>query len=299
MAIRDRLAVAGSARTSIRSEKIMSRSLPRGRAASASLALVLASFVATAASALVVDFGDVALAGPDTFANGGPATNTTGFVSGGVHFSNDYNADYGSWYGFAVSNTTDTTTPGYFNQYSAITGGGFGDAQYGVAYGSAYGSPTFITFGSATAPESVRLTNTTYTALDLRDGSGFTKKFGGVSGNDADYLTITLTGRDAVDTITGSVVFYLADYRFADSESDYVVEEWSLVDLTPLGASVKTITLTFDSSDVGIFGINTPTYVALDSLTVSVIPEPSAVAALAGCAGLLIAGSRRRRGGVR
>lgn len=277
----------------------MSRSLPRGRAVSASLALVLSSFVATAARALVVDFGDVALAGPGTYADGGPTTNSAGFVSGGVHFSNDYNADYGSWQGFAVSNTTDTTTPGYLNQYSAITGGGFGDAQYGVAYGSAYGSPTMLTFASASAPQSVRLTNTTYTALDLRDGSGFTKKFGGASGNDADYFSVTFTGRDAANAVTGAVVFYLADYRFADNASDYIVNDWSLVDLTPLGVGVKTITFTFDSSDVGMFGINTPTYVALDSLTFSAIPEPSALAALAGGVTLVVAGARRRRCGVR
>lgn len=277
----------------------MSRYLPRGRAVSASLVFVLSSFAACPVSAFVVDFADVALPGAGSYANGGPATNAAGFVSGGVHFSNDYNADYGSWYGFAVSNTTDTTTPGYFNQYSAITGGGFGDAQYGVAYVSAYGSATVISFASASAPQSVRLTNTTYTALDLRDGSGFTKKFGGVSGDDADYLTVTLTGRDATDTVTGAVVFYLADYRFADNAFDYVVDDWSLVDLTPLGAGVKTITLTFDSSDVGMFGINTPTYVAIDSLTASAIPEPSAFAALAGGAMVVVAGSRRRRGGVR
>lgn len=272
----------------------MSRSSPRGHASSASLLLALSAFALPAAHAFVVDFGDVTLPGPGTYANGGPVTNNTGFTSGGVHFSNDYFSGYDSWYGFAVSSTTDATTPGYSNQYSAIAGGGFGDSQYAVAYGSAYGDPTVITLGAPLAPQSVRLTNTTYAGLDVLDGNPpFSKKFGGVSGNDPDYFTVTLTGRDVANGVTGAVEFFLADYRFADNSLDYVVNTWSLVDLTPLGSNVKTITFSFSSSDIGVYGINTPTYAALDALTV--IPEPATFGGLAGAVGLVFAGWRRRR----
>ena len=293
MAFRIRLSDAVSARTSLRSRHTLHRSILPGRALAATLLLALSVLAVPAARALVVNFDDIPL-GAGTFANGGPSTNNTGFSSAGVHFSNDYFADFDSWYGFAVSNTTDTTTPGFGNQYSAITGGGFGDANYGVAYSSAFGDPTVLTFASEVAPQSVRLTNTTYAALDMSTGTPpFSKKFGGVSGNDPDFFSVTLTGRDASNQITDSVVFYLADFRFADNSFDYLVTNWTLVDLTPLGGNVKTITFTFDSSDVGAFGINTPTYVALDALTA--IPEPSTYVAVAGAAGLFFALGRRRR----
>src|SRR5262245_44528250 len=63
------------------------------------------------------------------------------FTSGGAQFVNWYNTTYESWSGFAYSNTTDTITPGYANQYSAITGRGHDSVtgpsdNYGVAYGN-------------------------------------------------------------------------------------------------------------------------------------------------------------------
>jgi hypothetical protein len=58
---------------------------------------------------------------------------------------------------------------------------------------------------------------------------------------------------------------------------------------------VKTIEFSFASSDTGLFGINTPTYVAVDQLvSVAAIPEPAAFAGLAGGAALAWATTRRR-----
>ena len=65
--------------------------------------------------------------------------------------------------------------------------------------------------------ESLMVTNTTYAALSMRDGDSFAKKFGGPSGNDPDYFRLTITGKDSGGSTIGSVEFYLADYRFADS----------------------------------------------------------------------------------
>ena len=277
-------------------------SLPGGRLARRSLVNVRASAAALAlASALplgaaVLDFGDLSLA-PSSYYNGGPATNSAGWSSGGAAFSNtftDFGGGFSAWAGFAYSNTSDTSTPGFGNQYSAYSLTTPNSGVYGVAYYSAYDPAPRITFANEVAPQSVSLTNNTYAALAMIDGSDFSKKFGGASGDDADWLTVTFTGYDAGNAVTGAVTFYLADYRFANNALDYVVSDWTNVDLTGLGAGVKSIQLGFASSDVGVFGINTPTYVALDNLNFAAVPEPSSAAALAGLV-VLAAGASRRR----
>ena len=277
--------------------------LPGGRSARRSLvnvragvaALVLAS-AALPLGAAVLDFGDLSLA-PSSYYNGGPATNSAGWTSGGAAFGNtftDFGGGFSAWAGFAYSNTSDTVTPGFGNQYSAYSLTTPNSGVYGMAYYSAYDPAPRITFAGEVAPQSVLLTNNTYAALDILNGSGFAKKFGGASGDDADWFTVTFTGYDADDAVTGSVTFYLADYRFANNALDYVVSDWTSVDLTGLGSGVKSITLALDSSDVGMFGVNTPTYVALDNLNFAAVPEPSASAALVGLA-VLAAGASRRR----
>ncbi len=75
------------------------------------------------------------------------------------------------------------------------------------------------------------------------------------------------------------VDFYLADYRFSNNLQDYIIGDWQTVNLSSLSGASK-LQFSFDSSDVGLDGINTPTYVAVDNLVVTPIPEPSTWAAL-------------------
>lgn len=244
--------------------------------------------------ALTVDFSDLTLPA-QSFYNGGPATNTAGWSSGGVRFGNSYTADWGGyWDGFVYSNVADATTAGFGNQYAAYSGGGVGGSGiYAVVYA---GSSAFFDLPAGYVAQSVALTNTTYTALDMLNGSGFSKKFGGASGADPDFLDVVLTGYAGLGgagATTGSVTFRLADYTFADGASDYIVSAWSTVDLSPLG-SAASVRFSWLGSDVGMFGLNTPAYVALDNLALTAIPEPSAFAGLAGLAGLACAAGRRR-----
>ena len=122
------------------------------------------------------------------------------------------------------------------------------------------------------------ITNTTYAYLAMRDGSQFSKVFGGQTGNDPDFFLLTITGSDSLDAPIGAVDFYLADYRFPDNSLDYLIDSWTDVDLTSLdGASTLSFGLT--SSDVGQFGMNTPAYFAIDNL--HVVPEPATLTLLA------------------
>lgn len=125
--------------------------------------------------------------------------NAGGFTSQGAFFNNNYNPTFQSWSGWSYSNTTDTTTPGFLNQYSAYTGGGFnGSSNYGVAFTFAPGS-AYIDLPTGLSAKSARITNTTYAALSILNGDQFAKKFGGASGNDPDFFLFNITGLDAAN----------------------------------------------------------------------------------------------------
>jgi hypothetical protein len=253
----------------------------------------------------VVDFQDRSLPGPNTAYYGQDSAG--GFTSRGASFNNVY-TDFGGgfyvWDGFAYSNVVDTTTAGFGNQYAAYHlpgGGGDHSTQYGICFSFNYSGSTVvdsfarIALPAGTRPESIRLTNTTYTALAMRDGDGFAKKFGGVTGDDPDFFRLLIQGRDSSNHLTGTVEFYLADYRFADPALDYIVSQWTSVDLSSLREMTTALTFQLTTSDVGEFGSNTPSYFALDNLAVTAVPEPLSLCLVGGLAGTVWFWRRRNR----
>jgi hypothetical protein len=253
--------------------------------------LLVASGQLAVAAPLVVDFSDLTLAA-DSFFNGGPTPNTTGWTSEGVFFGNgftDWGGGFTSWNGFAYSNVNDATTGDFTNQYAVVTGTAFAGSIYAVGY---QGSQAFIDLPSGYQPASVRVTNTTYAARDMVTGSGFSRPFG-----PGDFFTVTFTGYDqagATGNPTGSTTFYLAN--FLDGNS-LIVNTWELLDLAPLTADglPASIGLSWDSTDVGQFGINTPTYAVLDALTFVPVPEPATALLAAAAVGVAAAARLRRR----
>ncbi|OYP34245.1 hypothetical protein CGZ80_15690 [Rhodopirellula sp. MGV] len=233
----------------------------------------------------------------------------------GVDFSNS-SAPF-SWGGFAVSNHTDNFTPSFANQYSAFPGGGAGgSSQYAVAFGyrdtqttafigeDMLLDPTDVSqlqlLPSIYLPEgaiatSIEVANTTYAALTMQDGDAFTEAFGGLSGSDLDYLTLSIFGVNASNQVLAeSIEFNLADYRFANDEDDYILDTWAQIDLTSL-AGARSLHFNLASSDIGDGGMNTPSYFAIDNLAITAIPEPSSFVLLSGV-GLIGCTLRRRRG---
>jgi hypothetical protein len=122
----------------------------------------------------------------------------------------------------------------------------------------------------------------------MRDGDTFAKKFGGDFGNDADWLKLTISGFIGGNPTGAFIDFYLADFRFSNNSQDYIIDEWTAVDFSPLG-SADQIRFSMSSSDNGAFGMNTPSFFAIDNVAV---PEPSAL--VCSLAGLGIALRRRR-----
>lgn len=197
----------------------------------------------------------------------------------GLAFRNTYTTGFESWTGFAVSNHTDNTTAGWANQYSSFASGGAGgSAKYAIGYYATYEDSTIIKLGALTnlAGKGAFVTNSTYAALDMLNGSGFSKKFGGTSGNDADWFKLTITGYSSGSATGSAIDFMLADYTFANNAQDYVLSDWTFVDFTALG-SADELRFSLSSSDNGPYGMNTPSFFAIDNV-LSPVPEPTSTA---------------------
>lgn len=194
-----------------------------------------------------------------------------GFQSGNLFLPNSYNPDFNSWSGWAISATTDVTTPGFMNDLSAITGGGYNSTAYAVSFASPQSVIVLQGAAAGGAVEGFYVTNGTYPYLSMLEGDGFAKKFGGESGDDPDFFLLTIKKYLGGELSIDSVNFYLADYRFEDNSQDYIVEEWTYVDLSPLG-NADSLQFTMSSTDNGMFGINTPAYFCMDDLTTTDMP---------------------------
>lgn len=256
------------------------------------LLLVLLAFICSGASAqaAVADFEDLTLAS-ESYWNGSDGSGF--FISGDAYFYNsftDWGGGFTSWDGWAYSNMTDTTTSGYANQYSAITGGGAGSsANYGIAYDAgAWGgaSPPNLNFGTTAGVISgAYFTNTTYAYLSMRDGDGFVTAFG-----EGDWQKMIIKGITASGGYSSQTVeCYLADYRSADSNDWFILDQWVWVDLTELG-SIAGFEISFDGSQADCV----PTYVAMDNLNGAPVPIPGALWLL-GSGVMALFGIRRRR----
>ena len=207
------------------------------------------------------DFEDLELE-VDAFYNGSDGAGS--FTSGGFSFSNTYTtSDYGDyWSGFAASTMTDTETEGYTNQYSAITGtGALETGAYGVAYPDANAEIQF----EKTTVSGFYITNSAYAYYSMLNGDGYAKKFGGEDGSDEDWFKLTVYGISEAGDTTGTVEYYLADFRSENSSEDYIVNDWEWIDLSSLGEIIK-LRFSLSSTDVGDWGMNTPAYFCFDRL---------------------------------
>lgn len=111
--------------------------------------------------------------------------------------------------------------------------------------------------------------NNPYVYYAIEKGNPYSTKF-----EQGDWFKLVAHGIDEQGTETGTVEYYLADYRSENADDWKLNDTWEWVDLSELG-QIASIYFTMESSDVGDYGINTPTYFCLDKLTVST--EPSSV----------------------
>lgn len=182
------------------------------------------------------------------------------FTCGEIIFHNIYTQDWQSWSGFACSSLTDTVTAGAKNVYSVYSATGATlSNNFMVASNNAEMN---FNEGKEKQVYTLRLNNSTYSYKAIANGddggAGFCRKFG-----EGDYFSVTFTGYDVHGNVTNEATYYLADFR--DGKS-YICNEWTIFDISKLGV-VNKIVITFDSTDKGEYGINTPGYVCIDNIT--------------------------------
>ncbi|MFT5723590.1 MAG: hypothetical protein ACI9JN_000704 [Bacteroidia bacterium] len=206
---------------------------------------------------------------PDTFLDG--AENDGGFVVGKSLFVNEYNPKWKSWQGWSMSSMTDTVDGTFNNQYSCISGAGFHGAG---AYLTGYKQSTILFpflptahFNTAFRAFQFGVNNTTYAYKTMQEGNQFAKKFGGVTGNDKDFLVLKVVGMNYDGSKTDTIAHYLADYRFEDNALDYIQKDWDYVDISNILSGNPVVRLDFwvEGSDTGQFGLNTPGYFCFDN----------------------------------
>ena len=236
--------------------------------------LISTTFVSWVSADELVDFEDLTVFSPgsgNSYYNGNidGTDNFDGWSSGGVFIDNGYYADLGGfpfWYGMAYSNVIDDTTAGFFNQYASFAGGG-SDGQGGADPGGMYavasvgaaveangtplGGSTF-TLPESSLINSIDVSNTTYTALYIRDGlDGF-----GVPDSNpfhqfesGDFYRLFITGFDGINgtgSETDTVTVELA------SNDDFLLSGWHTIDMTSLGM-VRSVKLSVTSSQISTF----------------------------------------------
>ncbi len=232
---------------------------------------VVACFSSNVQAQTVLDFEELTIADSNFYIGADLAGS---FMSGDVTFLCSYDTSWNGWSdGFCYTNRMDVTTGTWSDPYSSWAGAGFGGSgNYLTALANTYYTTNF------TVTDSVHLagfyvTNNTYAGLSMTNGDGIAKKFGdsvNVAGepdgtNGEDWFLLTVYGY-LNGVMTDSATIYLADYRFHNDELDYILKDWTWLDLKGLGY-VDSLTFLTTSSDNGDFGMNTPSYFCMDNLT--------------------------------
>lgn len=178
--------------------------------------------------------------------------------------------------GFVASRSTAILGSSSFDdQWGCMAKGGYAGegTPYLVAYWDAYADSASeeksceVTFSSPYYTAGFYVCNNPFTYYTIQKGNRLVEKF-----ENGDWFKMIVHGVDAQGSETGTVEYYLADYRSEKPEEQRLNSSWEWVDLSPLGR-VASIYFTLESSRQGERGPKTPTYFCLDRLTILTTPS--------------------------
>ena len=216
---------------------------------------------------VVSNFENLALPISNTFWNGSETYGQNTFTSGNAVFKNHITKEsWGDFWrsGWAYSNVIDSTTVGSGHAYAVRAGIGANNSS-NYAIGKDKSKIILTGESKGKTVEGFYVCNTTYAYLSMENGDQFGKKFGGENGTDPDWFKLSVKKYLNGELSVNEVEFYLADFRFENSDEDYILKNWTWVDLSNLG-DADSLLFTLSSSDNNQWGMNTPGFFALDDL---------------------------------
>ena len=209
------------------------------------------------------------------------STSSTPFQTLNASFEYKWDPSFGGFWsgGFSYTNKYDSVNGSFGNLYGVQAYKGYTNSS---TYVVGQDRSTVKVLPPFTDVNGFYITNTTYTYKSIRNGNQFSRKFGDTTGTGSgttipqgsypDFFKITAKGFKNGTMKADSVVFFLADYRFANNAQDYAVKTWEWFDLSQL-KQVDSIRFFMYSSDLGSFGINTPLFFAMDNFSTAA-PNP-------------------------
>ena len=173
------------------------------------------------------------------------------FQKGIVSLQNTYvydaEYDYSYWYGFAYSQMHDVETSGWENEFSAYVLKDLPENKFMVGYFAPWEASSIdISFSDPVKDLSFDIANTTYTALAMKNGDAFTKKF--TTSNDWLMLTIKAISTEGTETITMNL-----------GKGVEITNVWNNIPVKIKNVTKLEFSLT--SSDDGV-----PTYFCIDNI---------------------------------
>lgn len=225
-----------------------------------------------------------------------------------INYAYNYDANFNmSWCysfyngGMALSDWHDMTDSTYNNQLSVYDTSSPSDGPFVVAFGASMKSnpkeatyedynecaKVYITdskgysvenigeeetvYGIAKSAnfQSVYINNTTYDFLTMRDGNAYAQALNDENKGWFKVQFITFNSTESSAKPTGYTEAYLANFDPSQADGYIgIIDEWIKVDLSML-PEASVLVINFVGSDTGEWGLNTPTYCALDNFEIT------------------------------
>lgn len=141
-----------------------------------------------------------------------------------------------------------------------------GSNTFAIVYGNSESAASFnLSAGAEYIIENIQICPTAYVYGVITEGNPFGNNPGQHLRDIGGWFKVTATGYDADGNEIGTVEKYLCDYRSSSSivELSTIWQSWSLSEL----GKINRVMIDFDGSDMGDYGLNTPSYLAIDNIT--------------------------------
>ena len=199
-----------------------------------------------------------------------PLTNKYEMYGGGIvlsqwNYRSDRDGDNEGWW------KTYENQLSVYNASSsdgANRGAGYnGSNTFAIIYDAAETPASFnFTAGAECIIESIQICPTSYVYGVITQGNPFGNNPGQSLKEVAGWFKVIATGYDAYGNEVGSMEKYLCDYRNGANIVE-LATTWQSWSLSGLGM-VNKVVFGFEGSDVGDYGLNTPSYLAIDNISV-------------------------------